>query len=317
VTDAVITVPSDLDGERSDKVVAAAMGMARSESRALIDDGHVLVDGRAVAPSERLAAGTIVVLTEPRAVPTLEGDPTVPFDAVFVDDDIVVVDKPAGVTVHPTSPRSRGTLVHGLVAAYPEIRGVGQEGRWGIVHRLDRDTSGLLVVARTREAYGALVTMMKERAITRRYLALVIGTFDNTTGTIEAPIGRDPRNSTRMRVDRSGKPARTHYRRLASWDSPETSLLSVTLDTGRTHQIRVHLRAIDHPIVGDATYGRIRHDDDLARPWLHARQLSFTHPFTGEPIDVVSGLPVELGDRLAALGTPTTGAVLDVDGTSP
>jgi 23S rRNA pseudouridine1911/1915/1917 synthase len=218
------------------------------------------------------------------------------------------------VVVHPTSDRSTGTLVHGLLARYPDIRGVGQDGRWGIVHRLDRDTSGLLVVARTDDAYARLVEMMKRREVTRRYLTLVIGSFDNTTGTVEAPIGRDPNHPTRMRLDRSGKPARTHYRRLSAWLRPDRTLLSVTLDTGRTHQIRVHMQAIERPIVGDLAYGRSPTVDSPGRPWLHARELTFVHPMTGLSIDVRSNLPQDLTDSLESLGAPTIGDAHDVDG---
>jgi 23S rRNA pseudouridine1911/1915/1917 synthase len=312
-----IVVPLDLGGERADKVVATSLAVPRSVSRSLIDDGAVTIDGRPVAPSERLKAGTVLDVAEAPAVPEFVPDPSVPFDVVYEDDDLLIVDKPAGVTVHPTSVRSEGTLVHGLVARFPEIRGVGQEGRWGIVHRLDRETSGLLVVARTVDAYGALVSMMKRREISRRYLALVVGTFDNATGTIEAPIGRDPRHPTRMRVDNEGKEARTHYRRLASWDSSDRSLLSVTLDTGRTHQIRVHLAAIDHPIVGDVAYGQSHAGDFPGRPWLHARELAFVQPFTGAELTATSEIPPELSDSLAVLGVPATGAVADLDGSGP
>jgi 23S rRNA pseudouridine1911/1915/1917 synthase len=201
-----------------------------------------------------------------------------------------------------------------LLARYPDIRGVGQDGRWGIVHRLDRDTSGLLVVARTDDAYARLVEMMKRREVTRRYLTLVIGSFDNTTGTVEAPIGRDPNHPTRMRLDRSGKPARTHYRRLSAWLRPDRTLLSVTLDTGRTHQIRVHMQAIERPIVGDLAYGRSPTVDSPGRPWLHARELTFVHPMTGLSIDVRSNLPQDLTDSLESLGAPTIGDAHDVDG---
>ena len=230
------------------------------------------------------------------------------------DDDVLVVDKPIGVVVHPTSDRSTGTLVHGLVERYPDIRGVGQEGRWGIVHRLDRDTSGLLVVARTHDAYAALTDMMRSRQVHRRYLALVDGVADATTGTIEAPIGRDPKNPTRMKLDRSGRPAVTHYRRLAEWERPQTALLSVELETGRTHQIRVHMQAIDHPIIGDRAYGKPGTLGDPGRPWLHARHLRFRHPVRDSEVDIVAPLPSDLVDSLDALGEPILGLRADTDG---
>jgi 23S rRNA pseudouridine1911/1915/1917 synthase len=309
-----IVVPPDLGGERADKVIATSLGLARSDSRAIIDRGEATVDEHPVSPSDRLGPGTIVHVVIAHIDRTIEADRTVEFTVLFEDQHLIVVDKPIGVVTHPTSDRSRGTLVHGVLDRYPDVRGVGQEGRWGIVHRLDRDTSGLLVIARTHDAYAELVAMMKRRAIARRYLAMVIGAFDNTRGTIDAPIGRDPRQPTRMRVDRSGKQARTHYRRLAAWDTPERTLLSVGLETGRTHQIRVHFGAIDHPIVGDTAYGRSSTVDSPGRPWLHARELSFVHPVTGEAIDVVSPLPADLTDSLGSLGAPKVGAPDDIDG---
>jgi 23S rRNA pseudouridine1911/1915/1917 synthase len=233
---------------------------------------------------------------------------------VHVDDDIIVVDKPAGVVVHPGSGRSTGTLVNGLMARYPDIVGVGQADRWGIVHRLDRDTSGLLVVARSDVAYERLIEMMKSRAVSRRYLTVVQGLFTNTLGTIEAPVGRDPQNPTRMHVTRSGRSARTHYRRLADWGLRDASLLSVDLDTGRTHQIRVHLRSIGHQILGDSAYGRRGVIGDPGRPWLHARDLSFKHPTTGDHLGFVSRLPDDLSDSLAVLGEPANGELVDVGG---
>jgi 23S rRNA pseudouridine1911/1915/1917 synthase len=269
---------------------------------------------RTLRAADRLVGGSLVVVTIPEIDRRLVADAGVPFGVIHEDEDLVIVDKPVGVVVHPTSDRSTGTLVHGLLARYPDIRGVGQDGRWGIVHRLDRDTSGLLVVARTDDAYARLVEMMKRREVTRRYLTLVIGSFDNTTGTVEAPIGRDPNHPTRMRLDRSGKPARTHYRRLSAWLRPDRTLLSVTLDTGRTHQIRVHMQAIERPIVGDLAYGRSPTVDSPGRPWLHARELTFVHPMTGLSIDVRSNLPQDLTDSLESLGAPTIGDAHDVDG---
>ena len=311
-----IVITSDLAGERADKVVATVLQVSRAAARAAFDAGAVVVDGSPISPSDNLTEGTVatVTLVEPRG---LEADATVPFSVVFEDPDIVVVDKPIGVVVHPTSERSTGTLVHGLVARYGDIVGVGAPGRWGIVHRLDRDTSGLLVVARTPRAHEALSSMMRERSIVRTYLTLVAGRFDGTLGTIDAPIARDPRNPTRMTLDRSGRQAITHYRRLAEWGTYDLSLVSVTLETGRTHQIRVHMQAIDHPIVGDPAYGRIGMPADPGRPWLHAHRLEFTHPFGGSPVDIVASLPADLTDSLAVIGDPDTGDLEAIDRTTP
>ena len=222
-----------------DKIVAVVLEVSRSVAKRAIDAGGVTHQGSSLGASDKLSSGTRFEVELPDEPKTLSADESVAFEVVREDPDMIVVNKPAGLVVHPSSPRSEGTLVHGLLARYPSIRGVGQEGRWGIVHRLDRDTSGLLVVALTNDAYHELVEMMRQRAITRRYLAVVHGTFDGTLGTIDAPIGRDPSSPMRMTLDREGRAARTHYRRLAQWGDIGLSYLSVTLETGRTHQIRV------------------------------------------------------------------------------
>ncbi|MGI9667968.1 MAG: RluA family pseudouridine synthase [Acidimicrobiia bacterium] len=314
MTDHTVVVPIDLDRDRADRIVAVTLDVSRSVARAVIDAGDACVDGSPVQPSDKLSSGTRLDVHMPEVDVRLEPDAEVPFETVHADDALLIVDKPIGVVVHPTSPRSTGTLVHGLIAQYPEIRGVGQEGRWGIVHRLDRDTSGLLVVARTHDAYAALSEMIRQRQVDRRYLSLVDGSLDSTNGTIDAPIGRDSRNSTRMRVERGGRSAITHYRRLAIWDKESVSLASVSLETGRTHQIRVHMRAIDHPIIGDRAYGKAGTKADPGRPWLHARQLAFAHPESGKAIDVTSPLPNDLVDSLDSLGDPDHGELTDVGG---
>jgi 23S rRNA pseudouridine1911/1915/1917 synthase len=309
-----LEIPESLDGARIDRAVSSLLGMSRSQTRAIVDAEGVTVAGRVAAGSDRVQTGDEVVVIDDPTPHRPEPDPTVPLSIVHEDEHVVVVDKAIGVVVHPTSERSIGTLVHGLLARYPEIEGIGAPERWGIVHRLDRDTSGLLVVARSHDAHAALSSMMRSRSITRRYLALADGRFPAATGTIDAPLGRDPAHPTRMRLDRAGRSARTHYRRLASWDDPEVTLLSVDLETGRTHQIRVHLRSIDHPIIGDRAYGKPGGPADPGRPWLHARQMTFDHPMTGELLDISAPLPHDLADSLAALGDPREGRVADVDG---
>jgi len=316
MTEHTIIVPVDMAGERLDKVVATLLDLSRGRVKEIIAEGSVTVDGVPVRSSGKAVAGTIVSVKVDDIDEELAPDPSVTFDIVHEDADIIVVDKPVGVVVHPGSGRSMGTLANGLLDRFPEIEGVGQENRWGIVHRLDRDTSGLLVVARTQPSYEALVDMMRSRTITRRYLAGVAGAFTNTKGTIDAPIGRDPSNPTRMSVERAGREAITHYRRLAQWSERNASLLSVTLETGRTHQIRVHMRAIHRPILGDGGYGRRGLIGDPGRPWLHARQLSFDHPTTNRRIDFVSQLPSDLSASLDTLGTPDIGDRTDIDGTA-
>jgi 23S rRNA pseudouridine1911/1915/1917 synthase len=309
-----IEVPVDLDRARADKVLATVLAVPRSQARELIDSGDATIDAMAMRASQKLSAGTRVDVVLQGGEVKLEPDHTVVFDVVYEDRELLVIDKPVGVVVHPGSGRSEGTLANGLLARYPDIEGVGQENRWGIVHRLDRDTSGLLVVALTDESYDALTGMLKRHEISRRYLTMVQGLFTNTKGTIDAPIGRDTSNRTRMQVATEGREAVTHYRRLASWTHREAALLSVALETGRTHQIRVHMRAIDHPIVGDGAYGTTGVKGDPGRPWLHARQLRFDHPITSEHVDIVAALPSDLRDSLGTLGVPDTGELADIDG---
>lgn len=308
------SVDDTLDGQRVDVAVSRLAQLARGTVRRAIDAGQVTIDSRIPKPADRVRVGDTVSIILDASTKRIVPDESVPFSVLYEDDDLAIVDKPPGVVVHAGAGTTKPTLVHGLIARFPDVEGVGQEGRWGIVHRLDRDTSGLLVVARTEAAYRGLVELIRERKVTRRYLTLVAGTFSNTTGTVEAPIARDPRNRTRMTVQPEGRPAVSHYRRLATWPESDRTLLSVTLETGRTHQIRVHMRAIDHTVVGDPAYGRPGGLGDPGRPWLHARQLRFEHPVSGELVDQVSALPTDLSDSLAELGEPADGLAADIDG---
>jgi 23S rRNA pseudouridine1911/1915/1917 synthase len=214
---------------------------------------------------------------------------------------VLVVAKPAGLVVHPGAGHPDGTLVNGLLAHYPEIADVGDPARPGIVHRLDRDTSGLLVVARTEAAYDGLVAMLAAHDVERRYDALVWGVPDAPRGVIDAPIGRSVRRPTRMSVREGGRVARTAYEVVESFREPEVTRLECRLETGRTHQIRVHLQAIGHPVVGDPAYGGQRRAVDLGRPFLHAGGLAFRHPVTGTPVSVEEPLAPELAALLDQL----------------
>jgi 23S rRNA pseudouridine1911/1915/1917 synthase len=296
-------VPDALAGERVDRAVALLTGWSRAEVQALVVSGAVVVDGEPVVKSRRLAAGEVVVVTgAPPAEVPLRPEP-VPVDVVHADADVVVVAKPAGIVVHPGAGHSGGTLVHGLLHRFPEIAGVGDPARPGIVHRLDRDTSGLLVVARSSRAYDGLVAALAARAVERRYLALVWGAPDAERGAVDAPIGRSTARRTRMAVREAGRPARTEFEVIERFDEPPCALLSCRLETGRTHQIRVHLAAIGHPVVGDAVYGGARGTLDPGRPFLHAAVLGFAHPVTGAALRFEQPLPPELGallDRLRA-----------------
>jgi 23S rRNA pseudouridine1911/1915/1917 synthase len=295
-------VPASLAGERVDRAVALLTGWTRSEVQALLDAGQVLVEGSSVAKSRRLDEGDVVaVLGEPAAAAPPAADPGVAVAVRFEDPHLYVVAKPAGLVVHPGAGHSEGTLVNGLLALDPAIAAVGDPLRPGIVHRLDRDTSGLLVVARTAEAYEALVGLLAARAVDRAYDALVWGIPASRRGVVDAPIGRSVHRRTRMAVRASGRPARTRYEVVEEFARPEVARLDCRLETGRTHQIRVHLSAIGHPVVGDATYGGARESLPIARPFLHAASLGFDHPVTGARVEVAEPLPPDLEEVLAAL----------------
>ena len=292
-------VPEAMAGERIDRVVAMVTGLSRNEVASLVDGGKVLVGGEPVGVrSARVRSGDELEVEVPdRAeAEVLAPDPTVEVDVVHEDPHLLVVDKPAGLVVHPGAGQRTGTLVQGLLARYPELAEVGDDpDRPGIVHRLDKGTSGLLLVARTPEAHVALVAALAARRVHRRYRALVWGHVDAPRGLIDAPIGRSTRERTRMAVDERGREARTRYEVVARYTEPvELTQLECTLETGRTHQIRVHLRSIGHPVVGDARYGGERQSFPLDRPFLHAERLELSHPVTGEPLTFTSPLPDDL-----------------------
>jgi 23S rRNA pseudouridine1911/1915/1917 synthase len=301
-------IPDALDGERIDRVVSMVTGLSRSESAELVVAGRVTVNGvSSVQRSARLRRGDVVEIdttSVPAEEARIEPDPDVTVVVVHEDDDLLVVDKAPGVVVHPGSGNRTGTLVHGLLARYPELRDVGVDPtRPGIVHRLDKETSGLLVVARRQPAYEALVEMLAARRVERRYLALTWGSFDAPRGVVDAPIGRSSREPTRMVVSARGKQARTGYEVVTTFHDPvEVSLLECRLETGRTHQIRVHLAAIDHPVVGDDRYGGVRQSLDVPRLFLHAAALAFDHPITKERVEIESPLPNDLRSVLDRLG---------------
>ncbi len=297
-----IVVPGALEGERLDRAVALLTGWPRAAVQSLLDGGNVLVDGRAVAKSHRLREGSVVeLLSEPAADAPPIADAAVAVDVRYADDDVIVVTKPADLVVHPGAGHAGGTLVNGLLARFPEIARVGGAIRPGIVHRLDRDTSGLLVVARSQPAYESLVGQLQARTVERRYLALVWGRLPSRRGMIDAPIGRSSSRRTRMAVRDEGKPARTEYEVRAVYEDTVCALVDCRLETGRTHQIRVHLAAIGHPVVGDATYGGARVPLLIGRPFLHAVSLAFDHPASGERMRFEDPLPAELDAVLRRL----------------
>lgn len=299
-------VPPALDGERLDRVVAMMTGASRAVVAEQVAAGEVTVNGRAVTQrSQRVVTGDVVAAPPAPEVldAVVEPDATVAFEVVFADDQVVVIDKPPGLVVHPGAGNPTETLVHGLVARFPELVDVGQSGRPGIVHRLDAETSGLMVVARTPQAYGDLVQQLAERTVTRCYDALVWGEFETTSGRIDAPIGRSRRHPTRMAVTADGREAMTDYEVLTTFHDPVTvSRLRCSLHSGRTHQIRVHLASIGRPVVGDSLYRGDRKGLRVPRLWLHAAELSFDHPRSGERLWFTAPLPDDLAGVLEGLG---------------
>jgi len=290
-------IPEALDGERLDRTVAFLASISRSRAGAVIDSGAVRVNNEAACSrSQRVHAGEEVAIQLPTTGQGSrpEADPAVSVPLLHVDPSVVVVDKPAGLVVHPGPGHDSGTMVNGLLALFPEISGVGSSTRPGIVHRLDRGTSGLLVVARTQDSYDHLIRQLKDRLVERTYLALAWGKFEGLDGVVDAPIGRSPSDRTRMAIVSSGRPSRTRYKIDRFWDSPGISMVSLTLESGRTHQIRVHLSAIGHPVVGDPTYSSNQPELGLRRPFLHASRLGFEHPDHREHMLFKSPLPHEL-----------------------
>lgn len=300
-----VELPAALDGQRLDRTVALLAATSRATALTLIERGAVRVDDIVARIGKvKLVAGTHVVI-DTSAIPVVEppaADPSVEFTVVAVDDDVIVVDKPAGLVVHPGAGNPDGTLVNGLLARFPDLAGVGAVERPGIVHRLDAGSSGLLVVARTSTALTALQAQFAARRAGRRYVALVWGHPDARHGMIDAPIGRDPRDPLKMALVADGRPSRTEFELTARYLAPApVALLDCRLETGRTHQIRVHLAGVGHPLVGDTTYGGRRPVLGLERPFLHAAHLEFDHPTTGEREHHSSGLAADLAAMLAAL----------------
>lgn len=284
-------------------------GLSRRRVGELIARELVHVNGTPVVkPSQRLAAGAVLVVAPVDESRRLEPDPGVEVNVVYQDNEVLVVDKPAGVVVHPGAGNETGTLVHGLLARYPELEGVGTEvgqtERPGVVHRLDRGTSGLLMVARSVEAYHGLVTQLADRRVGRVYRALVVGTVEADSGLVDAPLGRSPSDPTRRAVVADGKTARTRYRVVRRFAEPACTEVECRLETGRTHQIRVHMAAIGHPVVADHRYRSPDLGLGLARPFLHAAELKFEHPRTGRDLEFHSPLPPDLAAALDRLDSP-------------
>jgi 23S rRNA pseudouridine1911/1915/1917 synthase len=296
-----LSIEADSD-VRLDLLVAQRLDMSRTQAATLIARGLITVDGRREKASYRATAGQRVrVEIPPSPARAIVGE-AIPLDVVFEDDDVLVVDKAAGMVVHPAPGNWTGTLVNALKGRGGELSSTGGEEREGIVHRLDKDTSGLLLVAKTDRAHRVLGAAIASRRVTRRYAALSWGHVEGDKVTVDRPVGRDPRDRKRMAVVSSGRAAKTDFTRLARFDS--TDLLRAHLHTGRTHQIRVHLASIGHPVVGDDTYGggggRRLLELPSSRHFLHAAWLVFPHPVTGASIELRSPLPPDLTRSIVA-----------------
>ena len=296
-------VPDGLDGERLDAAASRMTGVSRSRLAGLIADGHVHLNGRVGGKSDRVAAGDLLEVELPAAPVAAVTPRFVEGIAVLHDDaDIVVVDKPVGVAAHPSPGWTGPTVIGGLAAAGHRVSTSGAEERQGIVHRLDVGTSGLMVVAKSERAYTVLKDAFRERTVDKRYHTLVQGHPDPLVGTVDAPIDRHPTSAYKFAVVAGGRDSVTHYEVLEAFR--HASLLEVHLETGRTHQIRVHLAAIRHPCVGDPLYGAdpvLARRLGLERQWLHAVRLGFTHPGTGEWVEFTSDYPDDLAHALAVL----------------
>jgi 23S rRNA pseudouridine1911/1915/1917 synthase len=300
----LLPVPDGLDGLRLDVAIARLFGFSRTAAADLIDRGNVSVDGAAQARSAKVRGGSWLEVIMPAVIAAAPATPE-PVDGLIVlhdDDDVVVVDKPVGVAVHPSPGWTGPTVVQGLAAMGYRIATSGAAERQGVVHRLDAGTTGVMVVAKSEQAYSHLKRAFKERTVDKRYSALVQGHPDPTRGTIDAPIDRHPSADYKWAVVAGGRPSVTHYETEEAFRS--ATLLDVHLETGRTHQIRVHMAAVRHPCVGDLTYGAdpvFAKRLGLTRQWLHARELAFEHPATGDLLRVVSPFPGDLQHALDVL----------------
>jgi len=296
-------IPAALNDQRLDRIVALVADVSRASAASLIQAGGVVVDGVcAVTGKTKIAEGQSIsvdtALLPKKELPT--ADTTVILDVVFEDADVVVINKNAGLVVHPGAGNPTGTMVNGALAMFPEMASAGDPLRPGVVHRLDAGTTGLMVMAKTQAAYEALVDALSKREVKRTYLALVWGHPTVLSGTIDAPIGRDQKDPTRMGVVVDGKAARTRFEVKSKFDLPlPSSLVECNLETGRTHQIRVHLESIGHPVVGDSTYGGARSSLSAPRPMLHALQLAFLHPISGQSMSFEAEMPDDMKALLA------------------
>jgi 23S rRNA pseudouridine1911/1915/1917 synthase len=300
----VLSIPEGLDQERVDAALARLLGLSRSVVVGLLEADEVSRKGKPLGKSEKVLSGDLVeiLMPAPKGEPTLTPTPIDGLKVVYNDDHIIVIDKPAGVAAHPSPGWTGPTVIGAIIAAGYNVSTSGAAERQGIVHRLDVGTTGLMVVAKDEISYSHLKDQFRDRTVGKVYHALVQGHMDPTEGTIDAPIDRHPKEDYRFAVVADGKPSITHYKALEYFRA--VTLLEIELETGRTHQIRVHFAALHHPLVGDLTYGADHTIADrlqMNRPWLHARELTLTHPITGESLHFTSEYPDDLRRALALL----------------
>ncbi|MCX6444623.1 MAG: RluA family pseudouridine synthase [Actinobacteria bacterium] len=299
-----LSVPEGVEGERIDSALTRVLGLSRTTIVKLLEDGDITTNGKAMGKSERVVAGQVIEILLP-APANQDPIPLTPLEGltvVYNDDDIVVIDKPVGCAAHPSPGWMGPTVVGALLAAGYTISTSGPAERAGVVHRLDAGTSGLMIIAKTDAAYLKLKEMFRNHDVEKTYHALVQGHMDPSTGTIDAPIDRHPKEDHRFAVVATGKESITHYEVIEYYRS--VSLVKVELETGRTHQIRVHFSALNHPLVGDTTYGAdpvLGKKMQMSRPWLHALELRFNHPTNGIPLVLTAPYPADLQASLALL----------------
>ncbi len=299
-----LSIPDGLAGERIDAALSRLLGLSRNVIVGLIDAQEVSKDGKPVTKSFKVSAADQIEITMPAAKSEakLTATPIDGLDVVFDDEYVIVINKPVGIAAHPSPGWQGATVVGAIFAAGYQLATSGAAERQGVVHRLDVGTSGLMVVAKNEIAYSSLKDQFRNRTVSKIYHALVQGHMDPTTGTIDAPIDRHPREDYRFAVVANGKPSITHYKTLEVF--PAVSLMEIELETGRTHQIRVHFSALHHPLVGDLTYGAdpsLAQRLSISRPWLHAKDLAFNHPATGERISFTADYPADLTRSLSLL----------------
>lgn len=299
-----LSVPEGVEGERIDSALTRVLGLSRTTIVKLLEDGDITTSGKAMGKSDRVVAGQIidVLLPAPLNQDPIPLTPLVGLTVVYNDDDIVVIDKPVGCAAHPSPGWMGPTVVGALLAAGYTISTSGPAERAGVVHRLDAGTSGLMIIAKTDAAYLKLKEMFRNHDVEKTYHALVQGHMDPSSGTIDAPIDRHPKEDHRFAVVATGKESITHYEVIEYYRS--VSLVKVELETGRTHQIRVHFSALNHPLVGDTTYGAdpvLGKKMQMSRPWLHALELRFSHPINGNPLVLTAPYPADLQASLALL----------------